>query len=221
MSASLLCSILAGAIALLLGIWPTFAVPTSRRHKATFAAVGLLGVVAIAGSEAIHDRSETKDSGELRDISSGVRQILSTHGFDSSGDTATLLARLRRSLPRTISASIRPQLVAALRAAGPHTVSIAVEENAIDGGDLAGQFASIFHEAGWQVDPINGSVVANPNPGIFYYWNVLGPTPIELAPFLIEMDAAGLTLLPSVEVAQGAAPNGKLLIVIERNPNAL
>lgn len=99
MSASLLCSIVAGIVAIMLGTWPIIAMPISRQHKTAFAASGVLGLCAVIQSERLHDRSDAENARRLASISTGVRQLLKARGMDASGDTATLLNRLRRALP--------------------------------------------------------------------------------------------------------------------------
>lgn len=60
-----------------------------------------------------------------------------------------------------------------------------------------------------------------PRSGLFYWWNYEESAPVELALFRIEMDAAGLPLHQSQLVAGSQSANGKLLILIERDPNEL
>lgn len=220
-SLSFLCSATAGVIMVALAVWPPIVAPTSRRHKLAFLVLAVLGVGAVISSEWLHHLSDDGTTRQLSEIARNVRKILQARGLNASGDLETLLDRLRRALPRKVSPAAHDQLVAALRAVGPHTVSISVEENATDGGDLAVQLDAIFHEAGWQVERPRGTIQPGLDPGLFYRWDYPEPAPVEFGPFLIAMDAAGIPLHEGPLVAPGQNADGKLLILIERNPNSL
>lgn len=129
MSASLLCSIVAGIVAIMLGTWPIIAMPISRQHKTAFAASGVLGLCAVIQSERLHDesdrlhdRSDAENARRLASISTGVRQLLKARGMDASGDTTTLLNRLRRALPLMVETLWSNQLLSSKMQVGMQTL---------------------------------------------------------------------------------------------------